>query len=340
MINIVKNVKEKEWKSFLNKCDEATIYHTPEWKQFMEKTFGYKSEYLFAKDESGNIIGFLPLFYIKSKLTGNRLCSVPFSHTCDYLGEKEVEDQLIKEGIYLSSRLSADFFEIRTAVDNDLFEKDNSFSTYILELSDVDSTWNLIHKSMRRFITKSQKTVEVIKYNNHEGSDIFYELNCKNKRGKGVPSHPKKFIGNLVEYFPENISIYIAYLEKVPIGGIITLFYENKWVLYGYGASDPEYLTYHPLQACLWESIKDSCIKQFKYYDFGRASYDNEGLINFKKRWGASERKLYYSFYPKNPKSITDNRNNFIYIISTKIIKKMPMYMYKKFGSVLFGHFG
>ena len=91
MTEIVTNVNEEQWSSFVHRCSSASIYHTPEWKNFLEKTFGYEPHYLFAKDENDNIAGLLPLFDVKSKLTGNRLCSVPFSHMCGTLVMKIVK---------------------------------------------------------------------------------------------------------------------------------------------------------------------------------------------------------------------------------------------------------
>ena len=70
MVEIREQVSEGEWRRFLDVCSDATLYHTPEWKTFLEKTFDYKSLYLFAFDESGQLTGMLPLFEVKSRLTG------------------------------------------------------------------------------------------------------------------------------------------------------------------------------------------------------------------------------------------------------------------------------
>lgn len=340
MISVTIEVTEKEWKEFLTKSESATIYHTPEWKTILEKSFGYEPYYLFAEDESGKIIGLLPLFNIKSKLTGNRLCSVPFSHVCGPIGDKTAVNLLISEGVNLYKDLNVNRLEIRGLIDFNGFQHQNAFSTYILELLNVESTWNLVHKSVRRYIKKSQNYVAISKSNNIEDADFFFQINCKNKKDKGVPAHPKKFIYNLVNTLSDNLTIYLAKLKNENVGCIITLPLAKYKVLYGYGASDPQYLNYHPLYSLLWRSIEDACMNGYKYYDFGRASYDNVGLINFKKRWGTVEKKLYYSYYPKKPESLTENRDNLKYKLGTKIIRRMPMPIYKKFSDVVFGSFG
>lgn len=340
MIEIVTEINEEEWKRFLDNCNTASIYHTPEWKKFLEETFNYKPHYLFAKDECGEIAGLLPLFHVKSKLTGNRLCSAPFAHDCSPVGNEDILRELIGRGIDLFKDLNLDYFEIRDSVVFDGFCHQNAFSTYILGLSGVEPTWDLINKSIRRYIKKSMKQVTISKSSNIEDAEFFYQINCKNKKEKGVPAHPKKFIYNLVDMLPGGTTIYLAKVKNEIIGGIITLSLGKDRVLYGYGATDPRYVNYHPLHVCLWKSIEEACLGGNKYYDFGRVSYDNTGLINFKQKWGGIEKKLYYSYYPKDPESLTEDRNNLKYQIGTKVLRSMPMPVYKKFSDMMFGHFG
>ena len=342
MIEVTTSVNEKNWKSFLNSCDDASIYHTPEWKLFLEKTFGYESHYLFVKDENDNITGMLPLFFIKSKLTGNRLCSVPFSHICGSVHSNDSKDLLITEGMNFFSKLNAKYFEIRDIVDSNGFHSQNSFSTYILKLSPhVDKTWHKLDKKSARWATKKSKKmgVQVDSTKNIDDLRIFYELNCITKKNIGVPCHPWKFFKNMFNLLNEYVSLYtVKYNNEIIAGGIFEYF--NDTVLYGYGAADPDHLNLHPYNAFVWKSIEDACTNDFNYFDFGRTSYDNEGLINFKKKWGTVEKKLYYSYYPKNPESLTENRENFKYKYGIKAIQKMPIPIYKKFSDVVFGHFG
>ncbi len=339
-MEIVTKVKEKEWKKFLDICATASVYHTPEWKGFLEETFNYKPYYFFAKDEYGEIVGLLPLFHVKSKLTGNRLCSVPFSHDCGPIGSSAAMNLLTNEIINLYGNLSLNYIEIRNLVGIDCFQQQNAFCTYILELSNIESTRNLIHKSVRRYIKKSLDKVQISKSNNIEDVEFFYQINCKNKKDKGVPAHPKNFFFSLVRMLSDNITIYLAKFKNENIGGIITLSSGKGKILYGYGASDPQYPNHYPLYACLWKSIEDACLNKYKSYDFGRVSYDNTGLINFKKKWGGIEKRLYYSYYPKCSESLIENRDNIKYRVGTKIIRNMPMPIYKTFSNAAFGHFG
>jgi hypothetical protein len=341
MTEIVTNIKDYEWERFLDNCHTASIYHTPQWKDFLVKTFNYEPHYLFAKDNNDNITGLLALFYTKSKLTGNRLCCVPFTPFCGYIGYEHSKDLLINMGIDLFLKTDANYFEIRDLLNSNRFCHHNLFSIQILELSsDINQTWKKLSKGTRGSTKKSIKSgVCVYSTKNIEDLKQFYELNCTTKKRIGVPCHPWKFYNNMFKSLNERVSLYVAKYDNEIVAGGIFLYFGDT-VIYGYAASNPHYLTIRPNNALTWKSIEDACVNGYHYFNFGRTSYDNKGLIEYKRRWGTVEKKLYYSYYPYNPDSLTGNRENLKYKYGTKIIQKMPLTVYKKFSDLIFQHFG
>lgn len=341
MIDIVRNVKENEWKSFLNNCGEATIYHTPEWKQFLEKTFNYKAEYLFAKNESENIVGFLPLFYIRSKLTGDRLCSVPFSHRCGPLGTKDASNNLIEEAIHLFQESNLNSLEIRENIDNERFENMNYFNNYTLELpSKPNDIWTKLDRGCKRGITKAEKNgVSIETTRNKEDLKEFYEINAMGKRELGVPCHPWIFFRNYFDILGTHASLYVSRYKDEVIGGLIMGYFKDTMLSF-YGASNSDYNKLYPNDALLWKCIVDACARDYKRYDAGRVHCSNTGLINYKKKWGTIETKLYYSNYPTKSNSLSENRESIKYKFASKVIEEMPLLMYKQFSSFVFRHFG
>ncbi|KGK99154.1 hypothetical protein LI82_03755 [Methanococcoides methylutens] len=341
MTTIVTNVGKEEWEYFLDNSNAATIYHTPQWKTFLEKTFNYESNYLFAKDENDNITGLLPLFYVKSKLTGNRLCCVPFSHRCGILGEINIVKSLIDEAMNYFESTNAHYFEIRDSVSSPLFETQNYYSTYVLDVSDnVENLWKNLSSNARRATRKSEKLGLIA----HQTDDphalkYFYKLNSMTKKELGVPCHPWKFFKNMFDILGNNVSLYVVEYNDEIIAGGIREYYKDT-IIAGYAASHPEYKHMNPYNLLNWKSIQDASNNGYQYYDLGRVSYQNEGLMFFKSRWGTIEKKLYYSYFPKNPKSLTDNRSGFLYNIGTKGIKKMPMSLYEQFSNNIFSKFG
>jgi len=335
-------VKETEWRDFLARCSTASIYHTPEWKRFLEKTFDYQPQYLFASDDCGNLIGLLPLFHVDGKLGGRRLCSTPFAHDCGPIGKKEVRDELIYAAISLCKKLQLKNLEIRDSIGLGQLNEVNNFSTFILPLSkNIPDVWKRLDKGSTRWaITKSKKSnVSVDNTNDTDTLKQFYELNCITKKELGVPCHPWNFFENLFTNFGERVSLYTASYDSQVIGGGIMICFKDS-VLYGYGAANPQFLKLHPYNAFIWRSIEDACSAGCKNFDFGRTSYEDYGLIQFKKKWGAVEKKLYYSFYQKQPGFSNVNRSSVLFRIANQCFRMMPMKVYKSISGKIFSSLG
>ncbi len=265
MLKIVNHTHEDKWRELLNELDEATIYHTPEWRRFLENTFDYRPHYIFAEDETGKLMGMLPLFEIRSRLTRDRLCSVPFSHICGPIGDSSAKEELINVALEYLENLGVKWLEVRNEVGSPFFENQNSFSTYILNLSsDIDSIWKKLDKgSVRWAIKKSEKFgVSVESRNTIEDLRKFYELNCMTKKDLGVPCHPWYFFRNLLKFLNNNITLYIAIKDHEEIAGGIMVYFKGT-VIYAYGASNPFALDVHPYHAFIWRSIRDACLNGY-----------------------------------------------------------------------------
>ncbi len=309
---------------------------------FLEKTFNYKSHYRFAVDESGQLTGMLPLFEIRSRLTGNRLCSVPFSHECECLGDSAARIALLDEAVALKDKYHVEKLEIRSAVENPLFKEKNAFCTHILELSqNPEEMWKQLDKSSVRWAVKKagKLGVSVALSTNTEELKEFYELNCLTKQSLGVPCHPWDFFKNLFSILEGYVRLYLSRHEGSIIAGGVMECYKDQ-MLYGYGAADPNHLDLHPYNAFIWKSIEDACVNGYRTYDFGRTSYDNTGLIQFKKKWGTQEIGLHYSYYPVSSGSAVTERDSTLYRLGNSIFRAMPMPAYKALSTSVFGHFG
>ena len=337
----VDTIKDAQWIHFLDRNRNATIYHTPKWKDFLQETFGYKPFYIFLKNDSDELVGLLPFFYVRSKITGNRISCLPFAHECGYIGEtKGSNSVLINQILQLNDRLDPDFIEIRAPIEG-IFQESQIYSTYILRLDaleqGVSSVSYGVEKNVRRSIQKAQKLgVSVEVSSDDDDIKYFYELNCLNKRSLGVPAHPLKFLANLRRILNGNARLYISKFNSEIVGCGLMIYYKDT-VLYGYGAAHPGRLRLHPYHAILWKAILDASSEGYKRFDFGRVSRENTGLANFKKRWGSTEKILKYSSYPNPLKS---NRSGLKYRLGTRFLKKTPLPVYKITSNLIFRNFG
>ena len=67
-----------EWNAFVRRASGGTFFHLIGWKDVIEQTFGFTSHYLLAR-RAAEIVGVLPLFELRSLLSGRCLLSVPFA---------------------------------------------------------------------------------------------------------------------------------------------------------------------------------------------------------------------------------------------------------------------
>lgn len=333
-MKIATKVKKEEWEIFLKKYPVATIYYTPEWEKVLEKTFGYEPRYLFALGDTEEILGMLPLFYVKSRIFGNRLSCLPFSHVCGYIGIKSAQKELIHRALEIQKNIKAKYLEIRSSVGNTEFEEVGGFYTYVLELSDEPlEVFKKLKTDVKRSIKKARQNNLVVEI--QEDLDIleeYWKINCSNKKRLGAPCYPLKFFEEIIKILKNNSRLYIAKYKDNIIGGGIFLYYKDT-VIYGYGAADHRYLKLRPYHAFIWKAIEDACMGGYTNFDFGRASISETGLREFKRRWGTKEIALKYSFYSNSGNSHlvrSEVQNNFVYSLGRPIVSRSPWWIYKK----------
>ena len=84
--------------------------------------------------------------------------------------------------------------------------------------------------------------------------------------------------------------------KQLLAGSIFLMF--GQTVFYAFNARHPESLWLRPNDAIQWQAIHDAHRDGFRVYDFGEVAEDNQGLAEFKSKWGAEPRRLYRYYYP------------------------------------------
>ena len=340
MSAVVREVPEKEWRDYVEAVD-GDLWYTPEWTRFLEQTFGYPRYHLFATGRDGAVTGFLPLFRVESRITGDRLVSAPFTHICGPLGSAEDRAALVAAACRLREDLGAGTLEIHDRIGSGRFQAASWFSTFILDLSPgPDAVRKGFSKNIQRGISQAGRLgVEVIR--TREAGEIagFHRMNLLHKKDLGVLCHPRRFFDNLFSLFPEGTTLYAARYRGETVAGSVILHHRGRY-LYGYGAALAGARDLPAQKQILWESIADACAAGGRTFDFGRVSQENEGLIRFKKSWGAEERKLTTSYYPAPGNRMGGRRDTRFYRLATAVIRVMPEPFFTRLSEQYFGSFG
>ena len=334
-------MREAEWREYVEAATRE-IGYSPGWTRLLEQTFGYRRHHLFAIDSGGAVTGFLPLFHVRSRITGDRLCAAPFTPYCGPLGSDEARTALLSAACQAREDLGIASLEIHDRADHGGFQTFNWYSTYLLDLTAGPESLRKqrFSKNIQRGISQAEKMgLEVVRSRGPEDLAAFSRMNLRHKKNLGVLGHPRRFFENLFSHLPGVATLYLARLDGEILAGCIFLRFRDH-TLYGYGASTPSSRDTPAMKGILWQGIRDACTSGGLSFDFGRVSYSNEGLIRFKRSWGAEERKLYYSYSPAPSGNMFHHRDTLVYRLVNAAVRAMPFPLFSRLSDRYFGIFG
>ena len=131
--------------------------------------------------------------------------------------------------------------------------------------------------------------------------------------------------------------LLLAEHEGIVVAGII-LIVSGTTVRYAYGASHEDYLHLGPNNLLMWEAIEWACQSGYARFDLGRTAYDNGGLMDFKRGWGARQKSLTYYYWPRRAGLATTQEHSWTYRAATSVWRRLPLSIAETLGSALYRH--
>jgi FemAB-related protein (PEP-CTERM system-associated) len=351
-IELLSHKNEEKWDKFINGSNRAGIWYSLEWMKILKNEYKYKPFYLIAVDNQGDCCGVLPLFHVRSFITGNRLVSLPFSHNCGPLAvSNEILVLLLERAKKLVSDLQCDYLELKMedTIPNEVVEKSGLFEnryyyTSILKLSrDPDELWKKLDARRTRWaINKARRSgVKICREVSEDDIKIFHDLKVATRKKHGSPTPSLRFFKNLMQAFHEKglLRLWLAKYDEQVVSGLMFYSYKDT-VTPAYIASDEKFNSFMPNNLLYWEAIEWACKNGYQYFNFGRTEPGNETLLKFKSKWGTDNFKIPYYYYPKLPKLISMQRTGFKHRLITGTWRRMPITLMKIIGPVLYKHLG
>jgi lipid II:glycine glycyltransferase (peptidoglycan interpeptide bridge formation enzyme) len=167
--------------------------------------------------------------------------------------------------------------------------------------------------------------------------DIFWDLLLLTRRRHHVPPQPKAWFRNLIACLGDRLQIRVAFHDKLPVASILTIRHRNTLV-YKYGCSDARYHHLGGTHLLFWKSIEESKRNSLDTLDLGRTDLENEGLLTFKDRWGATRSPLVYSRFSSSPPPATSAP--WIARLGRAAIPHLPACVLRTAGRLLYKHIG
>lgn len=292
-----------QWSAMTQQLDQANVAHAPEWFAAIQSAYGHSPLYLQAEDGRGQA-AILPAFFIRSRLFGSVVTSMPFLDTGGPCSSSQaLAHALVGSLVEEAKRLGASRVELRCTQAMDLSGPGNlEKMNLVLPLpNNPDSLWKQFDAKVRNQIRKAERSGLSVEFGGKEKLSEFYKVFIVNMRDLGSPVHAQGFFQAILGAFGGSARIAIVYKDALPIGGLVALAFKDTIVV-PWASSLREYFSLCPNMLLYWETIRTACMEGFGKFDFGRSSRDSN-TYRFKRQWGALEEQLYWYTIPIDARS-------------------------------------
>ena len=351
-VSILDPSTDERWDPFVNKHSFGWICHTRAWKEVLESCFNHmRAKYLFIKDKkTDEIKAALPLYHVKSRITGNRLVSLPYATLCDPLVSSENEFKVLFDAaVTLKRNLGCKNLEIRafktgTIIRECRISTQENYKTHYIRLGRAPQ--NLLksfhYTSVRQRIRQAEKSkLEVYNATDERDLKTFYRLYLKMRKRLLLPPQPYAFIQALWEkLYPLGfLSLLLAKKEDQTIGGILVFKFKDR-VSVEYSVLNEEFFRLRPNHLLFWTAIKIANQEGYSFFDFGRTAIKHQGLMDFKGRWGTKTLDLIQVFYPVSVTcQVGEYGRNERKLVSS-LCKWAPKSVFRVLGKLCYRHMG
>lgn len=302
------------WQALVSSLPNGLIYHHQAWLQVLEEAYGYRSVNLACEDANGQLRGVLPLFYMRGMLTGCRFSSLPRTPVAGPLAcDNQAATVLLRAAVERTSAERGAQLQLKV-MSNALDGLVDGIvgmpwrTTYLLglperpELLRIGNSRN--HARIKWAVNKAARLgVQVYPAETTRDLRAWYELYLETMRWVAVPPRPYHFFEVAWERLQPRGMMrlllakhYEAGRTRLLAGSLFLMFGQTIFYAFtGWRRSD---LSLRPNDAIHWRALQDACTDGFRHYDFGEVTNDNQGLAEFKSKWGAEARWMYRYYYP------------------------------------------
>ncbi len=348
---VIDPLHDQRWNAFVDSHRYGSIYHHSSWLRVIRETYGQlQPKALVIEDAQANIISAVPFCIVKSRFTGTRIVSLPFTSYCDPLVSGREDCSLLLDGIFglmTSLNGTGPYYELRVFrsvgdVDDARLKKNSYHKIHVLSLEGgLEKIARAFHKDcVRKSIRKARRSGVTVRIAQRE-DDLrdYYHMHAQTRKRLGFPIQPYRFFTNMWHVMGDRLSLFVAELDGRPIAGLITFTYRDTMSMEHIG-SDPAFLSARPNHLLYYKAIETACDQGCRYADFGKTTIDNSGLLDFKRRWGADMYDVFYFYYPEIRGLTTLDDKSMRYRLFLYVEQRMPLPFAKALGGMLYRHMG
>jgi FemAB-related protein (PEP-CTERM system-associated) len=321
-----------EWDSFVRESG-GSFCHLSGWRRIMEEVLGHETQYLCARTESGSMTGLLPMVFVRSRLFGHYLLSMPFLNYGGPLGPADAQSALINEAMRLADQRRVDLLEMRSR--NHAPAGMQSISRKVVTVltlpESAEELWEKGFRSkLRSQIRKPMKEGLETRF----GSDQlipFYEVFARNMRDLGTPVLPRAWFEAIQNTFADHVIYAAVYYQHTPVAAGCGFLFNGEFEI-TWASSLREHAARAPNMLLYW-SLMEECIRRgATAFNFGRST-PGASTHRFKQQWGGEDAILPWGV--SGPNLAPPNPDSAKYVAARNIWSRLPVGLSKLVGPTL-----
>ena len=320
------------WDAFVRTCPEATFCHLSGWGRALEGVFGHETHFLQAT-QAGRVTGVLPLAFVKSRLFGNSLTSLPFCVYGGVAADDAASAQALEDAAEaLARRLDVPHLELRhtTRRHPDWPEQDLYVTFRKAITADDEANMNAIPRKQRAMVRKGIKGG--LSSHLDDGVGRFFDLYADNVHRHGTPALPRRYFEALRrEFGPDCEVLTVAAPDGRALSSVLSFHFRNEVLPY-YAGDDVAARELAANDFKYWELMRRACARGSTLFDYGRSKVGT-GPYAFKKNWGFEPQPLHYEYRLLRRDSVPQNNPaNAKYRLLIEAWRRLPLAFANRLG--------
>lgn len=303
---------DARWDAFVDSAG-GSVHQRAAWFEVVRHAHGYRPVALACEDTAGQLTGVLPMVEKRGLLGGQRLASLPHTPCAGPLALDDRSLTALLQAAVEEARARGAWLQVKSAHDG----LDGSVpglvrtpweATFVLDLPEVGEPLRFgdarNHGRLRWSVNKSRRCgVQVRPAEDEQDLRAWYRLYLDTMRWHVVPPRPFAFFRSIWQRLGAGDHVELLLAEqrdgrqaRLLAGSLFLL--SGDTVTYAFNGRRRDALHLRPNDALHWYAIEQACRRGVRHYDFGEVEAGNEGLADFKTKWGATGRQLYRYHYP------------------------------------------
>jgi hypothetical protein len=295
---------QSSWDAFVAGHPRGSLFHLGGWRAAIESAFPHVRGQVLAvrAGTRGPIVGGLAAYSVRSWLLGRRIVSVPFASIVEPIVDDPAHLELLLAALSRRTKEQrAKYYECRfrqappeTVVRG--ADVSRVAMHHFLPLggprADGASLECRFEASVRKKIKQSQRAnVTVRTAASTADWEMFAGLYAATRRRLCLPAMSRAFFEALQRHLPACAELSLAEQDGRTLGALLALQFNGLYLVEWIGDT-LEGRAIGVNQRLYWDAIQRARALACHTFSFGRTDAGNQGLRDFKQRWGTIEEDI------------------------------------------------